>query len=425
MAGEISAMQTQFNAWLEEATGKMEKLGTSFQGLDEQVKKGLLDHTREIAKLSDEVAATKRDSTARFRELVAQDRAGGAYRGKYANREQARLAGLMVIAALASAAESERKTALAELEKAGVSPGTGAGGGYLMPEQLVDGIIRNVEQYGVLPRVAKAFTAPVMTGKIPVRSGGLTVYYPDLEVAATASAPTFGAAAFSLIRNSTLVLVDRWMLQSQLAVPLGELLAEEAGYALAYATDLNGFMGDGTSAYARITGVFKRAATANLTYTGADPAASDDPETFAKVYAKGAYYLGQLMATVPAWVHFADPRFFLHLKAFFGFLGALDSNNRPVADILAADRPMPFRLMGYPAEITQVAPSTTAVSTKFVTFGALNRGVAIVRHTSGVEIRQSEHYKFAEGQIAIATDMLQDIVELDPNAYARLATAAS
>jgi HK97 family phage major capsid protein len=393
----------------------LDKIDSRFTDLEQKTQDKFRGAANEIARLRGDFGGVQSRYAERFRALADHYHRAGDYHGPFANREEAANFGRFVIAAI-----TRDNAALAELERAGITPAKGAVGGYLSPDQLLAGILRNVELYGVFERNVPPTIVNVHTGGMATRTGGLTVYHPELETAATASEPSFGRIDFALKRWATLTLIDRWMMNDALVVALGDFIATEIGYALAYGQDLRAFVGDGTSTYGRVTGAFKRAGSGQLTVTG-----DSGDDTFAEMIAKSTYYLAKMMGKVPTWVHQAGPRWYMHAVVFFDYLGVRDSQGRPIADILQADRPNPFTLMGYPVELTQVAPSTTATETVFVLFGALARGWKLFRHVTGVEIRESEHYKFAEGQIAIAGDVVQDIQEADNQAYAQLKTAAS
>ena len=413
--GFQAPQQAQFEDWIASVQTLCERLGQSFVELKENQQREIQGQASEIAKLRGEFQTGQEQSLRRFHAIAEHYHRGGDYRGPFNSREEAASFGRLV-AFVATGDQS----ALLALQRAGMGPAKGSEGGYLMPDVLVPGIIRNVEQYGVFESDVPPSPVAGETGGETKRIAGLTVYHPGLGQSASESQPNLGRVNFSLIRWATLTLVDRWMLNENLSVALGDFVAQEIALALAYAEDLYGFMGDGTSTYGRVTGAFKRAGTNQLTVT-----ADSGDDTFAEVIAKSTYYLGKVMGTLPKWAHQFGPKWYMHMLTFFSYLGVRDTAGQPIANILQADRPTPFMLMGYPVQIVQVAPSVTAVSTVFAVFGALARGWKLYRHVNGVEIRVSEHYKFAEGQVAIAGDVVQDIVESDPNAYVQLATAAS
>jgi HK97 family phage major capsid protein len=412
MSGLKTPQQSQFEQWTNDVGQLLTKLGQSFAELKETQQRELAGQAGEITRLSNDFDKVQGQYAQRFHAIADHYYRGGAYKGPFESREQAAQFGWLVIASIGG--PDQRQKALAELQRAGIVPTPGAEGGFLSPELLLSGIMRNVEQYGVFERAVPATPVDRHSGAVIKRTGGLTVYHPELEAATTASTPTFGKVDFALKRWATLTLIDRWFMADALVVSLGDFVATEIGHALAYAQDLYGFMGDGTSTYARVTGVLKRAGTNQLVVTG-DTA--DD--TFAEFCDASVKYLGAMMGTLPGWAHMEQPRWFMHLSVFFRYLSARDDNGMPIANILQADRPNPFMLMGYPVEITQVAPALTdtAVSTVFMAFGALQRGWLLARHVKGLEVRTSEHYKFAEGQIAIAGEAVQDIVETDNQAY--------
>lgn len=54
--------------------------------------------------------------------------------------------------------------------------------------------------------------------------------------------------------------------------------------------------------------------------------------------------------------------------------------------------------------------------------GNLRRACKTFRHKAGMEIRTSEHVKFAEGQVAMLLEVAQDRVVADTNGVCRVIT---
>lgn len=80
----------------------------------------------------------------------------------------------------------------------------------------------------------------------------------------------------------------------------------------------------------------------------------------------------------------------------------------------------------YPVELTQVLPGVGSAddgaSKPMLLFGDLEQACRVFRSKSGMELRTSEHVKFAEGQLAMVLDVWQDRVVADENAIGRLIT---
>jgi len=406
--------EVQVEQLVAELAGKLESIGASYNDLDAKYQAQFKGQADEIAKLSNSMEKVQADAIKRFHAIAGHYQRGGDYRGPFADREQAAQFGRMVAAIM----QHDHAALKAEYDKAAISLTKGPEGGYLMPELLLAGIIRNVEEAGVFERNCPAIPVSVMSGGGARRTGGLTVYYPDFGVAGTASTPTVGDTRFALKRFVVGTEVDNWMLASDLAVALGDWVATEISYGLMLAADSDWFVGDGTSGYCGYTGLFKRT---DLLSVGGD--SGDD--TFAEMIAKSTYYLGTVLGTAPLWVHNSSPKWFMHLLIFFQYLGVRDTAGQPIANVMQAQTGLPFYLMGYPVEPVQVAPSATDVSTVFTLFGALTRACRVYRHSKAVELKSSDQLKFWEAQTVFAADVPQDMTVVDGNGVVQLKTAAS
>ena len=417
-----SEQHRQTQAVLADMTAAIERVGQSYRDLAERQQRDYAAAMGEISRLSQATQRREQDYAARFMALAGEygPHGRGGYRGHFAMREQARVAGLTIIASLAHSDPQQRADALAELQKAGIAPSPGASGGYLMPEEIISGIVRNVEEVGIFERNCPPIPVTQHTGAIVKRTGGLTVYYPDYEDAATPSEPDFGRGNYSLRRHAVLALVDRWMATAELAVALAEYVVQEGGYAIALAEDTNWFIGDGTSTYCRYTGLMSDADVNDYVPT-------DDYDAFSEIIAVSSKCLGAVLGDCPAYVtRHPQAKWFMHASIFWGFMAVRDSAGMPIANIfLGRDGPQMY-LMGYPVEWTQVLPAVggagDGASKPMLAFGALPLAYRVFRKTNGIEVRTSEHWKFPEGQIAIAVDVLQDRVLVDGNGVCRLTT---
>lgn len=410
----------QFASWGGDVQALLAKLGKDYGTLSEKLQTEIAGQARDIADMRDALHTI--DAAGRFGKHAAAWRRGGPYRGPCGDPHTAQKIGRLA-AAMHAAKETGDTAELRQLCHASINDGTGAAGGYTLPDYVSETILRNVEQYGVLERDTPPMGVPVKSGSITKRTGGLTVYHPDLDSAATTSAPSFGRVPFELTRWAIACYVERWMLDAAMAGALGDFVVEEIAQALAYTADLYGFMGDGTSTYARTVGVFKQAETDQLVVT-----ADTGDNTFAEVTAKHVEYLGELMGAVPQWVHVAGPRYYMHLSVWASYLGQRLTGGEPVANILGSDSPSPFRLMGYPVSIVQVAPSMTAgtqASTVLAVFGALQRGVKIFRLMEGLRLMVSEHVRLLQGQVTFYAELNQQVKIADNQCFAQLKAAAS
>lgn len=374
------------------------------------------DAMKQISRLDDDFGKLQADYQKRFRAMVAEHvNDNGSYRGPFGSAEVARNFGKLCIAL-----QKKDTNTLEEMHTAAMSSGTGESGGALLIEQMIDGIVRNVEAYGVFEANTRVIPMGSQNAKLLKRTQGHNVYYPDLGVSPTASDAKFANLLFNLTTYAALAFVDRSMFEDDLAIPLANFIAMEMAHALAQATDENGFIGDGSDTYARVVGLFKSANTLSVVADTGD-------DTFTEVINESSDYLADVAGTLPEWAQRFDPKWFMHRTVYFKYQGVRDSQNMPITDVMTSPAGPTLHLMGYPVVITQAAPAFTAsaASTTMAVLSALSQGMALGRHRKGIEIRQSSEYRFAERQETFLLDVRQDITEIDGNASVQLKTAAS
>src|SRR5262249_15129155 len=144
--------------------------------LDKKLQSKFIDAGNDIARLRDDYANMQRGYVDRFNAIAARDARGGEYRGAFRDRQTAAEFGRMVAFAATKDVSFLSEQQRATLNTAGQSNGfepnraslgitSGQAGGYLMPDLLVQGIIRNVETYGAFEKNANTQPVPSQTGK--------------------------------------------------------------------------------------------------------------------------------------------------------------------------------------------------------------------------------------------------------------------
>ncbi|MCK4661037.1 MAG: phage major capsid protein [Phycisphaerae bacterium] len=354
------------------------------------------------------------------------------YAGLWPNAERAAQFGQFVLAQLHPNGDVRRACA-EELAKAGLTlrsaagrfvkgedfvkamgEGAGATGGYLVPDEFVATFIRHVNEYGVLRKYLRQVPMSSARQSWPVRKGGLTVYYPDEGVAITASDVSLGKVTLTAKKWAALSYFSK-ELDEDAVIPLGELLGFEFALAFAQAEDLNGFMGDGTSTYAGITGVFSSANVATVTM-------ASGKDTFAEV---DHDELVALKYAVPDWVRKMPDCGYYMCSGIAGLVERIaDTTGRPMYNQPTEGHPL--KVAGFPVRETEVLPDTgdDAVSTKFIAFGSLYAW-GMLGQRRGMSLERSDQVKWLEEQIAIKAVCRQDIQEAVGEAMAVLKTAAS
>ncbi len=419
---EIEAPQSmqgaQFDQWVKNVTGVIEKHGAKFTTLPEELQKQFRGElTAEIAKLSNKVEDEASFARRRVQTLLSHYQGGGAYNGP-GSIEDARRMGAAAMLAIARSTD-ELTAARAIVEKADFDPSTGPSGGLIMPETIFAGIANRLPQYGVFE--ADCPSQPCNHGgRLITWNDSFVVYFPGIGESPTLSSGSFGGKMVNLGRWAVLTRADRFMLQEALLVPLGQLILEGMSRALAAKTDLCGLHGDGTDTYKRITGLFNFGTDSAVYVVTGD--SGDD--TFAEVCDKAFNYVLTMIGKLPAEYDDGNAKFYGHRTIFFRFLGARDSNGKPYGDINLLDPVNRFVLYGYPYRFDNYAPalSDTAVSTIFLALANLRAAMAFGRHPTGIELRRSDEKYWSEGMAAFQLEVLQDIQPINREAVVHLKT---
>lgn len=301
--------ETQFEQFKSDVLRLTEKVGT----LTAKNHADVQGAAKQISRLRDDLSAHMADFHKRAQAWLNGDAQPAASHGFRLSPQHAKSLGELTIALMRYRGSGDS----AGLHTAAVSGSSGESGGYLLIEQIASGILRLVEQYGVLERNARILPMKAQKSSFAKRTGGLTVYHPDLGAAATPSQSNFARVALDLSRYVVYTLVDNNMLRDQTVEDIGQFVAEEIAHTVALATDTYGFVGDGTSTYNRVTGIFKVAAAdpgaSGLNVVGGD--ATDT--TFQKLIDKGPYYLAKCLGGLPNWVEaIGAVKWFMHRTIF-------------------------------------------------------------------------------------------------------------
>ena len=287
-------------------------------------------------------------------------------------------------------------------------------GGFLVPDEFIPALIRHVNLFGTV----RQHLQPVPMGRertsIPKRTGGLTVYYPDMGKAPTESELSFGLVTLTAKKWAVLTFIDE-ELDEDAVIGIGELVATEMALAFAIAEDTNAFLGDGTSIFAGIVGVFESPNVALVTMPATKVNFADITDDD----------LNSLKYAVPKWARAMPDAAYYCSSDIAGVLeGMKDANGLPLYQ--SPNEGFPLRVHGSPVREVEVLPETgdSGVSKKFIAYGSLRAWGALGTRRS-VTIKRSIEVKFLEGQITIMGILRQDIQETDGAAMAVLRTAAA
>lgn len=280
--------------------------------------------------------------------------------------------------------------------------------GFLVPDQFENDLIDLREYYGVFRQYAKIVPMASDTRSDPRRTGGLTVYVVGESTAPTASDKTWDRVRLTAKKIGVLTKYTK-ELGEDAVINVGDDLAGEIAYAFAAFEDDCGFNGDGTSAYAGITGV--RTAMYNVASNAGVVAQGTSNTWSAQVLSDFNNVLGLL----PQYAFKAGDVAWYCSQAYWGSvmqrLATAAGGNR-VADIVDGV-PQPS-FLGYPVRISQKMPTTTATGTIPVLFGNLRLACSFGdRRRTSIRMSDVALNSFEQDEMAIVGFERFDIVAHD------------
>lgn len=247
-----------------------------------------------------------------------------------------------------------------------LSEGTNSAGGYLVPEEIQQGIARIVEDYGLVRKFATKFTMNTDTLNVPRLSSSVTIYWPGENTAGTVSDPALGnvqllaktavgltAVSNELLADANISVVD-WLMT---------IFAE----AIAGEEDNQGLAGSGSP----FTGILTDANVTILT-----PSAGNSTFTLCTTADNLRDLIAQVKPTALSGAAFIMHRLVLAIaqkqKDTAG--NYIVTSPTPVIYATGAESPVlvpAAYIWNYPVYLSEKMPYTTAVSTKYIIFGNL------------------------------------------------------
>ncbi len=385
---------------------------------------GLLDQAAEKATVAAkaEIEKSIKDSATTARKFASN------YKGAFASLsedEQAKLEKKEKMASFVKAVYHKDASSLTLLK--GMTEAIGSAGGFVVPEEFAAEVNRIVEDFGLVPKLARKFPMSTDTLNVPRLSATVTVYYPGEATAGTASQPTFEQV---VLASKTCVGITPMSneLLADANVSVVDLLVELFAEAIAGMLDNQGFTGTGSPFVGILT---------DSGVTVVQPANGGGFSTFTG--AATPDNLRDLISNVKPWA-LQGAAFIMHRtvwanvqkqKSSTGGDYFISAANPILSGIAAQGYPsaMAGTLWGYPVYLSDKMPSTTAVSTKFVIFGNLKHLYMGVRQEMGISISESATVGgvslFETNQSAVRVISRHALAVGLPAAFAVLKTAAS
>jgi len=381
---EIAALETK--------TKELEELeaikSANKAGLD-NFKHHVADDTRPGAP-----AATK---TIEFARVASVKNFKGEVGGRKSD-ERAYRFGKWIAAAIGGSDSAKRFCNDHGLELKAHSEGTNTAGGYLVPTEFSNDMIDLREQYGVARKLAKVVPMSSDTLLVPRRNTGLTTYWVGEATAITESSKSWSQVQLVAKKLGCLALYSS-ELNEDAMVAIGDDLAGEIAYAFSYTEDNCYINGDGTSTYGGITGVRQKLSDVSGTI------ASIKGLTVATGTGYGSAYSSivlsdfhKVISTLPLYAR-NGARWVVSSVFNDQIMQKLQTaaGGNVVANIAAGGQ---MTFLGFPVELSQVMPTTSAVSQVAALFGNFAMG-STFGDRRNMTLAYSTDYKFAEDQLAI------------------------
>ena len=272
-------------------------------------------------------------------------------------------------------------------------------GGGLVPIELSTTLIELKDRYGLARRLIGTIQSSSGQLFFPRVGTDVTVYAVGEAAAITESTPTVTPVSASVKKFGALSYISSEMLIAP-AVSAVDMIARSHTRALAQKEDQCFFNGDGTATYNGMVGL-KNSLGAAAIVQGSGNAWSaitdNDINKFVGNIEENAHVDGTVSIACST-------------QAFFQIFATLAGNKGGVTMMEAQNGKLMYNWRGWKVDVSSVLPTATATNTIFAYSGAFSRGCKFVERTGGTRFAASEHYRFANDQIAYRTVEEIDIV---------------
>jgi len=291
------------------------------------------------------------------------------------------------------------------IAKANVEGGDPTLGGWAVPEEFAQDIIDLREQYGVFRNLTKVVPMSSDTRTVSRRVEGVTLYYVGEGKAPTASQIRRNRVRLNAKKLAALIPFSS-ELDEDSYVDFGNEVMEEVAWAYAYAEDLAGFIGDGTSTYGGMVGVVEK-----LKALGGGTVANIAGLVVASGNAWSEITLSDFFAVVGRLPQYADtPKCGWVTSRTFYFTVmmklAAAAGGTPMSELIdGVRRPM---FLGYPVFFSQVFPNSEANSQVPCIFGDLSKASTMGDRRS-LSIAISDQALFEEDELLLRATQRFDI----------------
>ena len=308
-----------------------------------------------------------------------------AFKGPDAEKD-AYIAGQVILAGMFGSEPAQRFCQQNGLQVNGLmSSSDNSKGGFIVPDEMSQTLIRIREERGVFPQFANRIPMGADIIRIPRLLTDVTAYWTGEGVEITASDAVIGEAELMARKLSALTKVSS-ELDEDAVIDIGDMITQSMGYAMADKIDDAAFNGDGTSTYGGVLGI-KNALDSNaisVALSGNVGASTLDLVDFENALAIYPQYAG------------ASPRWFMHSAVYYSSAFALMNAAGGNTNVTLSNGVPTMMFLGFPVTFTQVMTSTTgsSVSTILAYFGDLRLGSAYgVRRSVRTEVTMDRYFE--------------------------------
>lgn len=308
-----------------------------------------------------------------------------AYKGPDAEKH-AYIAGQVILAGMFGSEAAQRFCQQNGLQVNGLMSSTdNSKGGFIVPEEMSQTLIRLREERGIFPQFANRVPMGADIIRIPRLLSDVTAYWTGEGAEITASDAVLGEAELMARKLSALTKVSS-ELDEDAVIDIGDMITQSMAYAMADKIDEAGFNGDGTSTYGGVLGLKNALDTGAIqtAATGNDAANNLDLLDWELAVGKLAQYPG------------ANPRWFMHSAVYYASAYALMNAAGGNTNVTLSNGVSSPMFLGYPVSFVQVMPSTTTTlaSTILAYFGDLRLGAAYgVRRSVRTEVSMDRYFE--------------------------------
>lgn len=350
----------------------------------------MLDKIEDVRNESGLVDPTADKNVTRFpsMKIPAKAKSHGplkAYQGPDAEKN-AYIAGNVILAGMFGSEAAQRFCQQNGLQVNGLmSSSDNSKGGFIVPEEMSQTLIRLREERGVFPQFANRVPMGADIIRIPRLLADITAYWAGEGAEITASDATLGEAELMARKLTALTKVSS-ELDEDAVIDIGDMITQSMGYAMADKIDEAGFNGDGTSTYGGVLGLKNAldSAAISTAASGNVGASTLDLVDFENALALYPQYPG------------ASPRWFMHSAVYYSSAFALMNAAGGNTNVTLSNGIQQMMFLGFPVTFTQVMTSTTgsSVSTILAYFGDLRLGAAYgVRRSVRTEVSLDRYFE--------------------------------